>query len=83
MSVSLQFRFNDDGEVSWIYSPGRWGKFGSEYRQVPWEGHFRNYREQNGMLIPGEGDVGWYLGGMWEKVWEGKITKASYQLRSP
>lgn len=78
-SVSLQFRFNDEGEVSGIYSPGRWGKFGSEYRQAPWEGHFRNYQERDGMLVPTEADVGWYREKEWEKVWEGRITTAKYE----
>jgi hypothetical protein len=78
VAVSLQFWFNDRGEVTGVYSPSRWGKFGSDYRQTPWEGHFNNYREQDGMLVPSEGEVGWYSAGEWEGVWEAKIAEASY-----
>ncbi len=37
-TVSLEFRFNEVGEVISIYSPGRFGIFDGGYRQVPWEG---------------------------------------------
>jgi hypothetical protein len=80
ISVSLQFQFNGNGEVTGIYSPGRWGKFGDQYRQRPWEGHFRNYQEQDGMLVPSEGEVGWYSAGGWERIWEGNITEAGYEF---
>ncbi|MGH7548258.1 MAG: DUF6544 family protein [Gemmatimonadales bacterium] len=65
ITVSLEFWFNDAGEVTGIYSPGRWGRFDGEYVQTPWEGHFRTYQERNGMLVPTEGEVGWYSSGAW------------------
>jgi len=58
ITVSLEFRFNQSGEVTGIYSPGRWGRFHGKYRQVPWEGHFEDYRQQNGLLVPSRGEVG-------------------------
>jgi hypothetical protein len=79
-TVSLVFRFDDNGEVSGIYSPGRWGRFGAEYRQVPWEGHFRDYRDRQGMLVPAEGEVGWYRNGTWQAVWKGRIEESTYQM---
>ena len=80
VSVSLEFRFADTGEVSGIYTPGRWGKFPEGYRQAPWEGHFRDYRERDGILVPSEGDVGWYLNNEWQPVWKGSII--AFQLRT-
>ena len=80
VTVSLEFRFADSGEVTGIYTPGRWGKFADGYRQVAWEGHFRDYRERDGILVPSEGDVGWYLKNEWRPVWKGTIT--SFQLRT-
>jgi hypothetical protein len=74
VSVSLEFRFADTGEVSGIYTPARWGKFPEGYRQVPWEGHFRDYRERDGIRVPTEGDVGWYVDNEWQAVWKGSIT---------
>jgi hypothetical protein len=74
VTVSLEFRFAETGEVTGIYTPGRWGMFPGGYRQVAWEGHFRNYRNQDGVFVPTEGDVGWYVENEWHAVWKGGIT---------
>jgi hypothetical protein len=78
-SVSLEFRFGDSGEVTGIYTPARWGTFASGYKQVPWEGHFRDYREQDGVVVPTHGEVGWYIDDEWRAVWKG--TVAAYQIQ--
>jgi hypothetical protein len=73
-TVSLEFRFAQSGEVTGIFTAARWGTFPDGYRQVPWEGHFRDYRERDGVVVPSDGEVGWYIGGRWEPVWRGTIT---------
>lgn len=80
-TVSLEFRFSPRGEVESIYTPGRWASFGGgEYRQLPWEGRFHDYAQQGaGVLVPTEGEVGWYLNGVWRKVWQGRITRAAFE----
>jgi len=80
VEVSLEFWFNDAGEVTGIYSPGRWGRFQGQFIQTPWEGHFRQYERNSGMLVPSEGEVGWYAAGQWRPVWRGRIVEASYEL---
>ena len=79
ISVSLEFRFSEDGQVIGIYTPGRWGKFAEGYRQAPWEGHFRSYEERHGVLVPTEGEVGWYVDGSYQPVWKGTIS--AFRLR--
>ena len=79
-SVSLEFRFAATGEVTGIYTPARWGTFPEGYRQVPWEGHFRNYRGRDGVFVPTEGDVGWYVDDQWHAVWKGTVT--AFELRT-
>jgi hypothetical protein len=79
VSVSLEFRFAATGEVTGIYTPARWGKFAEGYRQLPWEGHFRDYRERDGIFVPSQGDVGWYVDNAWHTVWKGSIT--AFELR--
>ena len=79
-SVSLEFRFAESGEVTGIYTPGRWGTFPDGYRQVPWEGHFRDYRERDGILVPAYGEVGWYIDDEWRAVWKGMVT--AYRART-
>lgn len=76
VTVSLEFWFNEAGEVTGIYAPDRWSTFAGNYRQRPWEGHFRNYQEQDGMLVPKEGEVGWYEAGIWQVVWKGHVDGA-------
>jgi hypothetical protein len=79
-TVSLEFRFNQSGEVSGIYSPCRWGRFHGKYQQVPWEGHFHDYRRQDGMLVPFRGEVGWYISGSWQGVWKGRILESMFEF---
>lgn len=79
-TVSLEFRFNEVGEATGIYSAGRFGRFGDEYKQVPWQGHFRDYQVQAGMRIPQYGEVGWYDDGVLQLVWKGRVLNAQYEL---
>jgi hypothetical protein len=81
ISVSLEFRFAGTGEVTGIYTPARWGRFGEGYAQRPWEGHFRGYERRNGVRVPTEGDVGWYVADEWRAVWQGTILE--FDVRAP
>jgi hypothetical protein len=72
-TVTLDFRFAASGEVAGIYSAGRWGRFGSEYLQLPWEGRFANYERIDGLLLPRHGEVGWHRQGRLEMVWRGDV----------
>jgi hypothetical protein len=80
VTVSLEFRFNSAGEVAGIYTPARWGTFDGGYKQIPWEGFFRNYANRGGIVVPSEGEVGWYLDGKWRSVWQGTITESNYDF---
>jgi hypothetical protein len=74
ISVSLEFRFAETGEVTGIYTPARWGTFGGGFEQHPWEGHFRNYQLRGGIFVPTEGDVAWQVDNQWHPVWRGTVT---------
>jgi hypothetical protein len=80
VTVSLEFRFASGGEVAGIYSPGRWGTSPGRYPLLEWEGHFRDYREREGIVVPSEGDVGWHVDKQWHAVWKGRIT--SFELHN-
>ncbi len=82
ISISLEFRFNDLGEISGIYTEERFGKFGDKYVKYPWEGRFKNYQVFNGVKIPTEGEVGWYLPEGWWIFWKGKIVNTEFNYRS-
>ena len=79
-TVSLEYRFNDVGEVMGIYSPGRFGSFDGGYKQVPWEGRFRDYQVLAGMRVPLYGEVGWYVDGTLQIVWKGDLIDVQYEL---
>jgi hypothetical protein len=79
-TVSLEFRFNERDEIIGIYTPARWGSFDGGFKQVAWEGHFSNYHTRDGMIVPAEGEVGWYSTGQWLPVWRGTVTDASYDF---
>ncbi len=80
--VSLEFRFNDIGEVVGIYSPGRFQRHEQNYRQVPWEGHFRDYQLRGAVRVPSYGEVGWYENETLELVWKGNLVDVQYQFTS-
>ena len=45
VTVSLDFVFNDTGEVTAVSTPSRYARVGKGYESRPWEGHFRRYEE--------------------------------------
>ncbi len=77
ISVSLEFRFNQRDEVESI---GRWGSFDGGYKQVAWEGKFRDYAKRDGLLVPTRGEVGWYTDGDWGSVWRGSVVSAKLEF---
>lgn len=80
-TVSLEFRFNEDGEVTGIFTPERWGSFEGGFRQAAWEGHFPAYQSVHGMRVPSEGEVGWYSpDGEWQPVWRSVVTDIDFHL---
>jgi hypothetical protein len=79
-TVSLEFRFNDIGEVTGIYSPGRFGRFRDGYKRVPWEGRFSYYEVRAGMRVPTFGEVGWYDSEEWQPVWKGNLIHIAYEF---
>jgi hypothetical protein len=78
VSVSLEFRFNDVGEVTGIYAAERWGRFGDTYELIPWEGRFGNYTRKQGVLVPTTGEVGWHRAGGFWSFWKGQLLDLNY-----
>jgi len=81
ITVSLEFRFNDTGEVLAIYTPTRFGRFEGTYKQVPWEGHFKNYQNHQGIRVPSYGEVAWYDDeDTLQLVWKGDLLDLQYEF---
>jgi len=79
-TVSLEFQFNDSGEVSGIFSPGRYREFGGEYLPTPWKGRFSGYQERWGIRIPIDGEVEWLLPGGEYVYWKARIVDVEYEF---
>ena len=80
VAVSLEFEFNDEGEIAGVFSPARFREAGGEYKPFPWTGRFRNYREMSGMMIPTEGEVEWQMPEGRQPYWRGRVVEAEYEF---
>lgn len=79
-TVSLEFHFNDIGEITGVFTPGRYREVKGKYELTPWKGHFRNYEEREGMRIPVEGEVEWQLREGSFPYWKGRIVEVMYDF---
>jgi hypothetical protein len=77
--ASLDFHFNRDGLVERVYTASRPRMVGREVIGTPWQGHFKDYAERNGMIIPLAGDVEWLLPEGAQPYWRGRITAVAYE----
>jgi hypothetical protein len=80
ITVSLEFRFNSEGEIVGVYTPGRWRTVGGGYVLTPWEGRFDSYQQIAGMRVPTGGEVGWIDGERWQAVWKGQIRDIAFEF---
>jgi hypothetical protein len=78
--VSLEFSFNEKGEVVRIYSAGRGRETNGKFEPTPWVVQVRAYEERGGMRIPMEGEVAWALPGGVMSYWKGRITETHYEF---
>jgi hypothetical protein len=78
VSVSLDFCFNEQGEIVSVYTPARYRDVNGKGVPTPWEGHFRGYERMNGMMVPREGDVAWILPEGRLTYWRGRVLGVAY-----
>ncbi|HEY8608652.1 MAG TPA: DUF6544 family protein [Noviherbaspirillum sp.] len=79
-SISLEFRFNEDGDVESVHTPARWRSTRDGFVRERWEARFRDYHRVAGMRIPLAGEAGWYAGEDWQCVWKGEIRDIAYEV---
>lgn len=78
VSVSLDFRFNDKGEIVSVYTPARYRDVNGKGVPTPWEGSFRGYERMDGMMVPREGEVAWILPEGRLTYWRGRVVRVEY-----
>ena len=82
VTVSLEFEFNETGEIVGIFSPSRFREVNGEYKPFPWAGRFWNYQETDGMKIPIEGEVEWQMPEGRQPYWRGRIIEVRYDFEA-
>lgn len=80
VTVSLEFAFNETGEIVGVFSPARYKEINGEYKPFPWAGRFWSYAERGGMMIPLEGEVEWRMPEGNAPYWRGRVTEAEYEF---
>ncbi|HET6266473.1 MAG TPA: DUF6544 family protein [Acidobacteriota bacterium] len=79
MEVSLEFEFNDEGEVTTIYAPNRYAFINNEWKLTPWLCHCSGYQKRYGILIPTQVSVEWiYKDGAFS-YFDGKVLDIDYE----
>ncbi|MEJ2183795.1 MAG: hypothetical protein P8Y66_09740 [Nitrospirota bacterium] len=78
-TVSLEFEFSEEGDVTRVFTPARYRAGGGRFVPTPWGGRFADHRERDGMRIPLEGEVAWFPPeGRWP-YWRGRIVSIEYE----
>jgi hypothetical protein len=78
-TVSLEFRFGEDGLVRSVFAPDRARDVNGHGVPTPWQGRWFEYEEHGGMRIPGRGEVEWILPEGPQVYWRGRVTQISYE----
>jgi hypothetical protein len=79
-SVSLVFRFREDGSIDSVHADARPRTVGAALVPMPWEGRFWNEAERDGMRVPLDGEVGWIEPGGYRPYWRGHIEELRWQF---
>ena len=79
-TATVEFRFNAAGEIAAIHAAERPRSYGTTYVNTPWEGRFGRYVAVDGMRVPEAGEVGWWIEDRWIPVWQGTVTRATFDF---
>ena len=60
-----------------IYTPARWGTFGRATSSTRGKDTSRNYRSRDGIQVPSEEAVGWYVNAAWRPAWRGTLLPST------
>ncbi|QIO23479.1 DUF6920 family protein [Haloarcula sp. JP-L23] len=79
VSASLSFHFDDDNLVDRVVAEERYRAVDGGFEAARWTGHFEDYTERSGMLVPTRGEVAWTLPDGDLPYWRGEITEFEYE----
>lgn len=80
ITVSLEFRFNSEGEIMSVLTPERYREANGKYELTPWAGYYHDYEEKHGMHIPTTAKVEWQLADGNFPYWQARIIEIDYEF---
>lgn len=80
LSLTLLFRFNEEGLIDSIRAESRGRTVGDKVVPQPWEGRWFDYEVRDGMTVPMRGEVAWMPPEGPKPYWRGRITRMEYEF---
>lgn len=80
--VSLDFRFDGDGDIVSSFTPDRPREAGGTFEPTPWGGRYGAYERHHGMRVPMTGEVAWWPDGDRFVYWRGRLVRVDYDTSS-
>lgn len=80
LTLTLLFRFDDDGLIGSFRAEARGGMVGKEMVMAPWEGQWSDYRKQGAMTIPFTGEVAWMRAEGRKPYFVGTVTSLTHEF---
>jgi hypothetical protein len=59
LQVTMVFKFNENDLIETVWAAARGRNAGQNVEYMPWQGHFANYAERSGIMIPQDAEVEW------------------------
>jgi hypothetical protein len=75
VEVSLEFRFDAEGDIVGVYAPERYREQDGRYVPTPWVGSFSDHEVRAGMRVPLTGQVSWVMPEGERPDWRGRIQR--------
>lgn len=79
-TVSLQFHFNEDGDIVAIYSPERFREEKGSYVRTPWRVRALGHEVHHGIRLMSAAEAEWLLPDGPLPYWRGRITRAQFMV---
>ncbi len=77
-TVSLEFTFNEKGEIVSVYAPNRYREVSGKYEATPWRGRYFDYIDVDGYRIPSKAEVEWQLNEQVYPYWRATVSQVKY-----
>mgnify|MGYP000436381060 CR=1 FL=1 len=82
-TATLTFYFGADGLVTRVVGDRPRRLDDGRYETTRWTGHWRDYAERDGVLIPTSGEVAWNLPGETRTYWRASLESIEYDVATP